>query len=337
MEKLAALNGEVVTIAVDPARGRVVACTSDCNAAVLEHDEPSEDSASLVRSALEGMKADWSPDLHAAFIAGRLYLTFGSFELKGGGHSALLVVDLDAGTTAEVHRDADGFYTGRVSPPVGVDDRFVLVETFDGEASKLVAFELPGLKRRDVLRLEIQDAELGLVRPVVAAMALVPAGRRLYLVTTDPDNCDGNRLLHVDLDADCLPLGPPETLVREKWEPYSPCIGGACANPATGEAACLMYASEWEKFVPIARLPEQGDSLPAADLHLARPGVAPRRLDVLGYLGTNVAFYDREADAPNLPQRFRIRFDFAEAGAEVTPLIALGPDRYLVALFRGTL
>src|SRR5262249_34054030 len=189
MEKLAALNGEVVTIAVDPARGRVVACTSDCNAAVLEHDEPSEDSASLVRSALEGMKADWSPDLHAAFIAGRLYLTFGSFELKGGGHSALLVVDLDAGTTAEVHRDADGFYTGRVSPPVGVDDRFVLVETFDGEASKLVAFELPGLKRWDVLRLEIQDAELGLVRPVVAAMALVPAGRRLYLVTTDPDNC----------------------------------------------------------------------------------------------------------------------------------------------------
>jgi len=239
MEKLAALNGEVVTIAVDPARGRVVACTSDCNAAVIEHDEPGEDSASLVRSALESMKADWSPDLHAAFIAGRLYLTFGSFELKGGGHSALLVVDLDAGTTAEVHRDADGFYTGRVSPPVGVDDRFVLVETFDGEASKLVAFELPGLKRRDVLRLEIQDAELGLVRPVVAAMALVPAGRRLDLVTTDPDNCDGNRLLHVDLDADCLPLGPPETLVREKWEPYSPCIGGACANPATGEAACL--------------------------------------------------------------------------------------------------
>src|SRR5262249_28613610 len=37
MEKLAALSGEVVTIAVDPARGRVVSCTSDCDAAVLEH------------------------------------------------------------------------------------------------------------------------------------------------------------------------------------------------------------------------------------------------------------------------------------------------------------
>src|SRR4051794_23923624 len=122
MEKLAALNGEVVTIAVDPGRARVVACTSDCDAAVLEAGGPSEASTSLVRSALESVKANWSPDLDAAFIAGRLYLTFGSFELKGGGHSALLAVDLDAGTTAEIYRDTDGFFTGRVSPPVGVDD-----------------------------------------------------------------------------------------------------------------------------------------------------------------------------------------------------------------------
>ena len=78
MEKLAAQNGEVVMIAVDPARGRVVACTSDCDAAVLEHGGPGEASSALVRSALESMKADWSPDLHAAFIAGRLYLSFGS-------------------------------------------------------------------------------------------------------------------------------------------------------------------------------------------------------------------------------------------------------------------
>ena len=65
METLAALNGEVLTIAVDPARGRVVACTSDCDAAVLEHGGPGEASSALVRSALESMKASWSPDLHA--------------------------------------------------------------------------------------------------------------------------------------------------------------------------------------------------------------------------------------------------------------------------------
>ena len=73
MEKLAALNGEVVTIAVDHGRGRVVACTSDCDAAGLEHGGPGEASASQGRSALESMTAGWSPALHAAVIAGRLY------------------------------------------------------------------------------------------------------------------------------------------------------------------------------------------------------------------------------------------------------------------------
>lgn len=74
MEKLAALNGEEVMIAVDFGRGRVVACTSDCDAAVPEPGEPGGASASLVQSALESMKASWSSDLHAAFIAGRPYL-----------------------------------------------------------------------------------------------------------------------------------------------------------------------------------------------------------------------------------------------------------------------
>ena len=101
MEKLAALNGEVVTIAVDLARGRVVACTSDCNAAVLEHDEPSEDSASLVRSALEGMKADWSPDLHAAFIAG---------PVSGGSHPPSIPGPDETGLE-ELHRRIES--TGR--------------------------------------------------------------------------------------------------------------------------------------------------------------------------------------------------------------------------------
>ncbi len=162
-----------------------------------------------------------------------------------------------------------------------------------------------------------------------------PARRRLYLAALDPDNRDGNRLLALTLDADGRPPGPPETLLRLKETPYSPVIGGLCANPHNGEAACLMFASEWEGFVPITRMPREGDPLPVAVLHLVRPGSEPRRLDVLGYLETNLTFYDREHEVPSLPHRFR--FDFAGAQTEVTPLLALGPSRYLATLFRGTL
>lgn len=339
METLAQLSGEVVTIGVDPTRGRAAACTSALDAAVLDDGGLHRGGSALVRSALEGYKGSWSSDVGAAFVGGRLYLNVGAYELPGGGTTAILALDLNAGTVQEIARERAGFYRGRACPPVGVADRFVLVETFDGEAAGLAAFERPDHVRHEILRLEIEaDGEdARVVRPLIAAAALSPSDRRLFLVTDDPDNLDGNRVLALALGADCRALVPPETLLRVVEEPYAPCIGGACVNPHTGEAACLMYASEWERFVPIARLPEEGDPIPVADLHLVRPGAAPRRLDVLGRLGTNAAFYDRESEAPNLPHVFRIGFDFGGARAEVTPLIALGPDRYLVGLFRGTL
>ncbi|MBC8137195.1 MAG: hypothetical protein H8F28_15045 [Fibrella sp.] len=357
-QKITGLNGEIVAVASEPTRRWVVAFSTESDVKVLtfpEEGPPVEDAqaSALTRAALNGL-TERTPSVRAEFLRDTLCVGINHFQLNGGGTSAVLAVDLATSEVRELCR-FDGLFT--TPPIVAIDDRFVLAGVYEDQeqtedwVGSVRVFDLSNRTQHELLRLDFEkdgvavpvgadtdeDADWEGVRPLISHLAYAPPARRLYLVTQDPDQGEGNRIRAVTLDMDCRAVGVPEPLLHEIWEPYSPVVGGACASPHRDEAVAVMYASEWEKFVPISAMPGESDFLPAADLHVARAGEPARRLAVLGQLGVNIAFYDREAEAPNLPDRFRIHFDFGNAGSEVTPVIALGPDRYLIALFGGTL
>lgn len=369
MNVLAELSGEVIALVVQPEKGRVVACTHRTDATVMTLakdgqaivDEPA---TTFLRTVLKDLCPENDAlEVRAEFIGSLLYLTVTGYTLGDeGSGAATLALDLDAQTVRQLWRGAEGAYFGMSYPasPVGVGDRFVLTHAYEEETSRVLAFTSGAEEGRILLRLgpevdgvpvgtpdpeaddtedESEDEGEGACLPGISQLLVGPDRSHLFLVTYDPDNWDGNRIRSLALDADCQAAGPLETLVCVKWTPYSPMIGGACVNPYSGEVACLMYASEWETFVPVSQLPQEGDLLPVADLYLAHPDseVPWRRVDVCGKLGVNMAFYDREADAPNLPHNFRVSWDFDNAGHEVTTLIALDPNTYLIGLFGGTL
>ncbi|MBC7808965.1 MAG: hypothetical protein H7145_22760 [Akkermansiaceae bacterium] len=358
--KITELNGEVEAIATRQGERRLIVVLTDEDARVLVSDGDeafAEDTgaSAFLRSLLSGLSED-TPALRAEFVGDILCLSVNSSQLTSGGTSVVLAVDLATQEVRELVR-VDSLFT--IPAIVGVDDRFLLVGVYedasqsDGRVARVMAFDLANRTEYEILRLDYEkdgvavpdagdatgedDGEWEGVRPLITHLTYASAARRLYLVTLDPDQGEGNRICAVTLDENCRLIGDPELLLHEICEPYSPIVGGACASPYRDEVVAVMYASEWEKFVPISSMPGESDFLSAADLHVVRSGEPPRRLAVLGQLGINIAFYDREAEAPNLPNRFRIRFDFDGAGNEVTPVIPLDQNRYLIALFGGTL
>ena len=346
-ETVANLNGEVVVLAHQADRRRVLAVTDLGDVSVLDFRNAGDaagsrvdgEAAAWVRSVVDEVTERSAPiDVSAGFVGPWLILAVAWNRIGHGWTVATLALDPGEKSARDLMR-TEG-YSGGPSRPVGVaGGRFVVVDSSDEGYTTIVnAFALPQFERHEVLRLD--DDPDGL-RPTLAGrdgLLYDPAAHRLFLVTVDPDNWDGNRILSVPLDADCRPgADGPKTLVCVKVEPYSPRIGGACVNPFTGEVACVMYSSEWEGVVPVARLPERGDLISVADLYVVRPGGNPRRFDVRGALGVNATLYEREADAPNVPDRFRFTFDFGGARSEVTPVVALGPDAYVIGLFGGSL
>lgn len=357
MGQIAELNGEIVAIAVQREQRMLVAFSTESDVKVLALPEgegqPVEDaqSSAFIRAALSRL-TERTPSVRAEFVGSVLCVSINHLPLHGGGTSAVLAFDLAKEEVRELIR-FDGLFT---TPPLdGVDDRFLLVgvyedkEQTDDWIGSVVAFDLASGTQHELLRLDLEKDGIAVpvgedtdeddwqgVRPLITHLAYAPTARRLYIVTLDPDQGEGNRIRAVALDTDCRVVSTLEPLLHEIWRPYSPVVGGVCASSYRDEAVAVMYASEWENFVPISSMPGESDFLPSADLHIARSGETPRRLDVLGQLGVNIAFYDREAEAPNLPDRFRIHFDFGNAGSEVTPIIPLDPNRYLLALFGGS-
>ncbi len=351
MEPIAQLQGEVVSIAVSP-DGRVAVGTNRGDACILtgiSEEETVDMQATAFVCSLVDVAQGKMVEIRATWAGSRLCLLVAGdpFGCKVG--RTLRVLDLEQQTARELWRIGGDEYIGLIiCDPVVVGSQAFIAgfQEAGGYVQGVSLADEEGAEPFGVVQLKVEsdgvplnnpdEEEEGILPIINHLLAHEPTGR-LFLLTIDDGNCDGNRIRTVTLGEDGKASDYPATLFHIDIEPYPPVMGGACVNFYTGEAACAMYMSEHETFVPIAQIPQEGDWLPCADLYTVEPGEEAHHFAIKGRLGHNIAFYDREADAPNLPHNFRICWEFGNAGNEVTPVVATGPNTYAVALWLGTL
>jgi hypothetical protein len=326
--QVARLGGAVNCIAIDRGRRRVLAWTLLGDIACLAATDgggwaTDRRAAAFYRSALTRFVARDDPvTAGAVFAGGTLYLTLAvEGGLKGDPDHWSVALAADP-SRRSVRALARGAYTNQDPPdPTVVGRRFALV----GFGNGVMAVELPSGRSHWVGDPEsLADEYLA-----PGGVMYSPSNHRLVVhrVTMQgPGSIDV-----YELTRGCRVKSRTGRVVgrRERdRHPYERAVfAGDCLNPHTGELAYLVVQQQ----LPLSNEPKGGPTVRFADLYVGPPAGPARRYAVAGEVGVNVGPFDEE--------RYR-KYAVDECIAADPHRVfvrPLGPDRYLLGLFGGTL